>query len=189
MGLADKLRQGLNKPRTSSWQPRPELLLFPGIPMPMHGTAPRVIKGDRWWEKTRQAAFSKTEYHCAACGVHQSSARSRQWLEGHEVYEIDWLLGEMIYLETVGLCTFCHAYIHRSRLQWMLDIGKITHQRYAAIVQHGDRVLAAAGLQRPPLYNSESVAWGDWRLVIGKRRYKPKYPSFEKWREQNSSGA
>ena len=147
----------------------------------MHGVTPRGILGNVWWNETRKAAYRSLAYRCAACGVQKLLARCRQWLEGHEVYTIDYLLGRMAYLETVPLCHFCHNYIHGGRLQALLESGEIHQAKYVAIVQHGDRVLREAGLQRPPAYTGPTADWGDWRLVIGIREYPPKYPTFDAW--------
>jgi hypothetical protein len=87
----------------------------------------------------------------------------------------------MYYVEAVPLCHFCHNYIHQGRLQALLDKHKITQQRFVAIIQHGERVLAKAGLRKPPPYKGPMVEWKKWRLVVNGRMYKPKYPSEKAW--------
>src|SRR5678815_897106 len=77
---------------------RPEILLQQQIPQPMHGVAPRTVLGDKWWNAERTAAYKSTAFHCLACGVHKSCAEYHKWLEAHEQYEIDYLLGRMTYL-------------------------------------------------------------------------------------------
>ena len=146
----------------------------------MHGLAPRVILGRAWWEATRQSAYRTTNYHCAACGVHKLKAKYRQWLEAHEVYEIDYLLGKMKYLEAVPLCHCCHNYIHSGRLAALLDEGKVSQAKYAAIIQHGDRVLQEAGLTKE-VDVGPTVDWADWRLVLNGREHPPKYKTLEQW--------
>lgn len=161
---------------------RPEVLLLPQIPKPMHGLAPRVILGSKWWNETRYAAYKSTDYFCIACGVHKSKARGPLWLEGHEIYRTDYLHGRMVYLETVPLCHFCHNFIHIGRLQALLDKHAVTQQRFAAIVQHGESILAKAGLQKPEPYEGSMAEWSTWRLVIGRLMYRPKFKSFEDWK-------
>lgn len=164
---------------------RPELLLTGGIPQPLHGLAPRVVLGKPWWDAERKAAYRSTLFHCLACGVHKDSAKGRQWLEGHEVYRIDYLAGTMRYLETVPLCHYCHAYTHGGRLKSLLDQRLITQAKFAAIIQHGDAILAAAGLKRLQPPNVHYVQWNEWRLIIGRRRYKPLYKSPEEYEQKH----
>lgn len=165
---------------------RPELLLDQRIPLPMYGMAPRIVLGQSWWNKERRAAYKSTNYHCLACGIHKNVAKSRQWMEGHERYKIQWYRGLMIYRETVPLCHYCHNYIHQGRLQWLLDTGKVHHQKYAAIIQHGDSVIRRAGLTKShsTLDLSKVAKWEDWRLVVDGVEYPPLYRSEEEYLAQ-----
>lgn len=161
------LREKLVVPKAKLWRRRPEILLLPPIPEPMHGMAPRVVLGPRWWNATRLAAYKSTNYHCLACGIFKTDARGRRWLEGHEVYEIDYLLGRMVYVETVPLCHYCHNFCHPSRMRALLEANGMTHAKYAAIVQHGEAVLRAANLNKPDYSNPTTNADPeDWRLVV-----------------------
>lgn len=189
MGLADKLREHIKALPKPAWKRRPEILLCPNVPKPMHGVAPRVILGDKWWNTTRQAAYRSTNYHCVACGVYKYDARSRQWLEGHELYQIDYARGRMLYLETVPLCHFCHAYIHDGRLQHLLERGEIHQAKYIAIIQHGDRVLRDAGLIKPSHFDRDYIIvngvlapWHRWRLILNGKQYPPKFKTPEAWK-------
>lgn len=184
MSLSDKLRKAKRKRRRKSdWLRRPEILLHPGIPQPLHGLAPRDILGRKWWSKTRQAAYRSTNYHCQACGVHKLRARGPEWLEGHEMYDIDYLLGRAVYVKTVSLCHYCHNYIHSGRLLILLEEGRITQATYVAIIQHGDDVLGQAGLlhRKHQVYDGPIAEWGDWRLVLNGKEYKPKYRDIHAW--------
>lgn len=173
---------------------RPELLLGPNIPTPMHGVAPRVVLGQAWWDRERRVAYKSTNFRCLACGVHKSVAKYRQWLEAHEEFEVDYAKGKMKYLRAVPLCHFCHNYIHQGRLNTLLQKGEIHHAKYVAIVQHGDSVLLQAGLDprkqkerdeeiEQAVLRGDVCEWGKWRLWIGSRRFPPKYPTIEAWRE------
>ncbi len=176
MGLKDAFRK---KPLT--WQVRPELLLLPQIPKPMHSVAPREILGGKWWDATRKTAYASTAHHCAACGVWKHEAKLRQWLEGHEVYQTDYVRGRLTYLETVPLCHCCHAFIHIGRLEWLLKVGKVPHATYNTILRHGRDVLRTANLTKPEPYNGPVAPWASWRLILNGVEYPPKYPTYEAW--------
>lgn len=191
MSLGDALQKLSKKPR---WKRRPEILLSDNIPQPMHGTAPRVILGSKWWNATRKAAYASTDFHCIACGVHKTMAKGRKWLEGHELYKVDYPKGRLTYLETVPLCHFCHNFIHDGRLLSLLHKEEIHHQKFVAIIQHGDRVLASVGLKRKPREKREAeytdgllmntvAAWKDWRLVIDNLEYMPKFRTAQQWKK------
>jgi hypothetical protein len=179
-----KLSRSLKRLGELRWNRRPELLLGDTIPAPMHGLAPRIVLGKVWWSRTRKGAYKSTGYHCIACGVHKNDAEGRRWLEAHEVYEVDYGKQRMRYLETVPLCHYCHSYLHRGRLEAMLESGGTSQAKYVAIVQHGDQVLREAGLSARSPASKPAIGegeWGRWRLVIGRRRYKPLYRSYEEW--------
>lgn len=160
---------------------RPDVLLTGGLPAPMHGLAPRVVLGQTWWDKERKEAAKRTNDHCIACGVHKTLAKGgKKWIEGHEVYEIDWLKGTMKYLRTEPLCNFCHEFTHTGRLKALLDAKKISHGHYVAVVQHGQAILQKAGLKREdrPV---EVAGWGRWRLVVGRKKYKGLFKNEAEW--------
>lgn len=188
--LANKLRAALNQaPPPKKWKRRPEILCLPNIPPPMYGLAPRVVLGQKWWDETRQEAYRSTDFHCIACGVHQYSARFHQWMEGHEVYDTDYLLGRLTYVETVPLCHSCHCFIHDGRLKWQLGLKEITATKYLMIMNHGRRVLKQAGIVKPPLYSGPVAEWEDWRLVVFDKEYKPLFASREEWEKENAKSA
>lgn len=169
----------------------PVLLLSKNVPMPLHEVAPRTVLGINWWNKERRAAYASTLFRCLACGVPKYLAEYHSWLEGHETYDINYEKGTARYLRAVPLCHYCHNYIHDGRLQAILDKGEIHHAKYAKIIQHGDRVLAEVGLKRPSLeerardfaktVGAKIAKWEDWRLVIGRKTYRPKFKSYAEW--------
>ena len=170
----------LSKSKTCPFKPKPSLLLHNNIPTPMHGTAPRVVLGENWWNKTRRACYKKSHHHCQACGCHASDAKGRQWMECHEQYEINYTKGRMKYVGCVSLCHYCHSYLHDGRLIWLLQTGQIHQAKYCAILQHGDSVLAKAGLVRESkkirdkkIHEQVIAPWGKWRLQIGRKLYPP----------------
>ena len=180
--LKSAFRAIIKREKKLSLKLRPEVLLSGNVPKPMHGVAPRVVLGKKWWDETRKAAYQSTGRHCVACGVHESNAPYRRWLEGHELYEVDYLLGRMTYLETVPLCHACHCFIHDGRLLSLLEKGEISRAKYDTIIAHGEAVLRKAGLQRQG-YDGPFAEWSDWRLVVNGEEYPPKFKSLEDWIE------
>ena len=191
--LASSLRETIGLGEKHKWKRRPEILLCPNVPKPLHGVAPRVVLGKSWWDLERRSSYESTDFHCAACGVDKYKAKWHKWLEGHELYDIDYRLGRMVYLETVPLCHFCHNFIHDGRLKELTRKGEIPQKKTAMILAHGNSVLRAAGLQKLPhwmrevamlmmLKKNQTVSWGDWRLVIGENEYPPKFKDFNEWR-------
>lgn len=170
------LKDRLKSTTVKDWKLRPEVLLAPQLPKPMHRLAPRTCFGSRWWDQTRQAVYASTDYHCVACGVAKAAAPYRPLIEAHELYDTDYERGRLTYLETVPLCIACHEFIHVGRLQWLMETGKITQARYVASATHGERVLAKAGLRKPkPPADDDCTGWADWRLVIDGRLL-PEWP-------------
>jgi len=174
---------------------RPDLLLHPNIPMPLHGLNPRTLKGREWWDAKRQAAYAKNNYCCWACGVHKSEALYRHVLEAHEDYVIDYANGRMTIKEIVALCPACHGYIHSGRLEAMYLNGEIGVTKFVEILRRGTEILIDNDLPLNPfakrimsVYRMEPimlhpqpaleipetiVAWGDWRLVLDGVEYAP----------------
>lgn len=174
---------------------KPELLLLPNIPKPLHQVNPRTILGINWWNKTRKLAYKSTGYRCLACGVPKEEAKYHQWLEGHEVYETDYEQGTLTFLYVAPLCHFCHNFIHDGRIENLLQQGKIHHHKYAAILKHGSEVLAKANLVKPSRIERERkfvlmeakgkiAPWEKWRLILEGKAYPPKFKSLEEWKQE-----
>lgn len=183
MSLSDQIEQAtLPLPPD---QCRPELLLCGQIPAPLHGVNPRSIMGDEWWSAVRVKAIKLKKNHCHACGVHQTRAIFRQSLEGHEVYTLSIRKHRLFYVETVALCHYCHNYIHAGRLEMLFRAGKIKHDYYASILDHGDRVLARYSMKPPAPVIIQNVvqSWSLWRMVFDGKEYPPKYRDVKAWEE------
>lgn len=159
---------------------KPEILTHANIPKPLHLVNPRTVMGQTWWNKQRQKAYESTGFLCAACDVHKSEARYKQWLEAHELYEIDYALGTMTFKEIVPLCHACHNYIHCGRMQALVDQGKMSPIKMKDIKDRGDRLLAMAGLEHPEP-PARIAKWSRWRLVFNGKYYPPKLKSPEEW--------
>lgn len=164
--------------------PRPEILLHPNVPKPMHGVAPRVVLGEKWWDQEKAAARAKAGGKCTACSVNRFEAAKRlgpPWLECHELYDIDYKAGRMVYVETVALCHYCHCFIHDGRTRVMYETGKITLELYLSIMNHGQIVLKMAKLENPRPYAGKCAAWAKWRMVVNGIEYPPKYSTEAEW--------
>lgn len=160
---------------------RPEILLHPNIVKPLHGLAPREIKGKSWWDKQRQIAYQSTDFHCAACGIHKSRAKYHKWLEAHELYEFDYPRGQMIFKEIVPLCHSCHNFIHSGRLQILFDKGEIEEEKYLDIMDHGNLIIKKHKLIKPapPVV---IAPWEKWRLIFEGKEYAGKFKNFAAWK-------
>jgi len=179
---------------------KPEILTHPNIPKPLHGTSPRTILGDVWWNKTRQEAYARNDYHCIACGVHKTKAQKHKWLEAHEFYKIDYENG-VVEIESIEpLCHYCHNFIHSGRLRMIMGKEK-SKQEVVRILEHGFSILYEANLKcfsgtlelaeeiGCPTFGVKCYAdpvkiapWELWRLVIEGKSYKGQFETFESWK-------
>lgn len=155
------------------------MLLSQQIPKPMHQVCPRNVLGSKWWDETRRAAYRSTNHHCVACGEYYPSR-----LEGHELYEIDYAAGRMVYIEAVPLCHLCHCYVHPGRLQALLNKGEIDQAKFTRVTLHGNRVLQEAGLRRQDPYEGPIAEWKKWRMVVNGKEYRPVFKSYDAWKKK-----
>lgn len=158
--------------------PRPELLLHPLIPPPLHGMSPRSIMGTQWWDVQRREAMAKNLYKCWACNIPKTKAKAHKWLEGHESYNIDWKKGICSLNEIVSLCHYCHNYIHRGRLEVLGVYGRVTQSFIDSVIKHGDNL--TAHLQKPSPITA-MAAWKDWVLLIDGTPYPSRYENETEW--------
>ena len=169
------------------FETRPEILLHPQIPKPLHTLTPRTLKGKKWWDEKRHEAYKKYNYRCWACGIHGVK------LEGHEMYDIDFEKGCSTFVEVVALCHRCHMYIHGGMLTVLYEQGKVSREVFRAIIDHGNALLMDAmkmgkitkkqlqkyqkGAEFP-----ENVKWSDWHLIIEGEKFGSKFKSEAEWR-------
>lgn len=158
--------------------PRPELLLHPLIPPPLHGMAPRTIKGQKWWDKERELASARNCFCCWACNIPQDKARHKKGLEGHESYEIDWQRGTCCLQEVVSLCHFCHNYIHQGRLRALLANGSITRVFYEDVLRHGNNLTAHLVKPAEP---AQMAAWAEWVMIVNGTPYPARFRTSDEW--------
>lgn len=190
---------------------RPELLLHPNIPKALHGVNPRSILGQKWWNEVRQKAYRKHDYHCYACGVHKTEAKYHQWLEAHEVYDINYATGKVEMTEIVALCHSCHNYIHDYRLYILNVNGQIDLKKYISILSHGERIIKPYLFQNAINYKGEdwkkpfqentpfhqtfpnvvvpnlpeptndTVEWHQWHLILKGNKYYSRFTDYNQW--------
>lgn len=183
------------------FKPRPELLSMPNIPKPLHGLNPRTLMGQEAWDLRRREVYASTQNHCSACGVHKSNAKKHQWLEAHEIFDVDYKKGRATFVEIVGLCHFCHAFIHSGLTSVRARKGQITPVEVRAIMQHGVDVLRCGS---SPMFigtakicqlvgvdftvvpvkpaTDDMAPWSKWRMVWNGREFRGKYKTFDDWR-------
>ena len=166
---------------------RPEILLHPNIPKPLHGMNPRSILGQEWWDKQRRAAYAKEDFHCWACGVHKTDAKYHQWLEGHECYKFNYSAGTAVMIEIVALCHSCHNFIHRGKLAMDLRAGRISQEKHDEILEHGTQILhQLCKVDEHPYIVCDGgtpAKWGDWRLILEGKEYRSKFENFDEWKQ------
>lgn len=175
---------------------RPEILTQPNIPKPLHGVNPRTVMGSSWWNKVRQEAYARYDFHCHACGVHKSSiGGKRKSLECHEEYSIDYARGRAVFTGTVALCPDCHRFIHSGRLFALWDKGQIGSEYANRILIRGLRILDQAnrerGLQLQPFAHTLIFmymltgprSYQEARDIVTAKGYETSEPEFAPWGE------
>ena len=185
----DKILEEISEPKLLFT--RPELLICPNVPKPLHGVNPRTIMGTKKWNEKRREAYAKNNYHCWACGSYHAYDEQHlrfhdTKMDAHEFYSVNYELKTIELIEIVSLCKTCHGYIHNGRLNGLFDKGEVDEQACWEIYTHGDSLLIDAGY--PPYnYVDEKTyedEWMDWRLIIGYYEHEPKLKSYKEWREK-----
>lgn len=178
---------------------RPEILFEPDpIPVPLHGVNPRSIEGQEWWDEVRSKAYRNNNDCCWACGIHRSKAEFHQWLEAHEIYEVDYKKAQMTLKSVAALCHSCHNFIHLGRLKELLRAGKVDHKKYSAIFVHGNVVIRKYHLQkkhaklrrrhrRNHKKSSLRHRWGDWHLLWKGKKHHSHHKGPNEWAEYYQS--
>jgi len=185
----DALKKASEKP----WKPSAKLLLHPPLPPPLHGTNPRTILGQKWWDVERRKAYAKHGYRCWACGVNKEEQIGRQVLDAHEDYVFNYECHRITLREIVALCVTCHAFIHCNRMNSLYDKGVINEEECCEILRHGYRTLLNQGMEpnrlpHPAYYKGD---WDKWHLVLEGKEYYSKFRDEEEWAEfyRNKNGS
>jgi hypothetical protein len=161
---------------------RPELLLHPNIPKPLHGINPRTILGKNWWDIERNKCYIKYNFHCLACGIPKYKAKYHQWLEAHEVYDYKYIDGILTFIELVPLCHSCHNYIHSGRMQHLVNLGKFDYEKQQDILNYGDNIIEKHKLKKPELPN-KCAEWSKWKMIVFGKEYYSKFKDVNEWIE------
>lgn len=176
------LKYGVSLTPTTNIEP--EILLHPNIPKPLHGIAPRVIAGKKWWDEERERAYDTADFYCQACGVAKERAKYFKWLEAHEMYLFDHVNGTLTYDRSVALCHSCHNFIHDGRMKMMVKGGTMDRDKMQEIREHGFKILEAHDLMPAWLHRNRydtQNAWTDWRIVFNGKEYGPSSRSHADW--------
>jgi len=153
--------------------------------------------GRKWWDEKRREAYAKEDKKCHCCGIHQNRAKFRQLLEAHESYKIDWAAGRAELVEIVALCHSCHNYIHRRRMQALVQCGRMNMSKAEAITKHGQDIVAALVKQLEdeadratadlyleyfaPHVPDQWAPWTHWVLLIDGTEYPGRFRSEDEW--------
>ena len=167
----------------TSWldKTRPELLLHPNIPKPLHGVNPRTVLGDAWWKKEKGVVHNKYGNICWACG------ETHTVYNVHETYKIDYIKCTSTYIESVLLCVDCHMYVHSGLMERLVLTGKMTVDERNRRLDLGDKLIEDID-RLPDDYLVEcKCKWSEWRLVIDGKSHKPKFKCEREWAEFYSS--
>jgi hypothetical protein len=150
------------------------------------------------WDVMRKKIYAKHEYTCAACGVHSRKAIIKQYLEAHELFEINWQTRNMKLIGMEPLCHACHSFIHSGLLEVRLMHRKVTPEHVATILGHGVGILEASGLRVPPSTDHlckklglqhgmkvskapRATGWRGWSMTWEGKNYPALYNSESEW--------
>jgi len=175
---------------------RPELLCQPNIIKPLHGLNPRTLLGQGRWDIERRKAYAKNSYCCMACWIEKSKAPFHQWLEAHEVYDIDFDTHTYKLKEIVPLCHSCHMYIHDWLLSVLHNRWEVSTTKYNRIMKHWESILKKAKIQNrgklmmdmckndvSQWFPEENWTRSDWGLEIDGKKYYTKFKTY--WERSN----
>ena len=181
--FTDELLQFFGK-SNNEFKTRPEILLTGERPLPLQGVNPRSIEGTKWWNETRAKVYASNDYHCLACGSYHEHDGKRfvsDPLHAHELYEVDYSICTMKFVEIVPLCEYCHAYIHQKGMSLRFDKGINDEQFCWEVLTHGFNVFCKKLSQNDSTFQE---SWSDWRFIYNGKEYKSNYKSYEEWEEK-----
>ena len=146
-----------------------EILAQTVLPKSLHGINPRTIMGQAKWNKLKKEKLAEADHHCMACGEFVPHVPGN-YLECHEVYQIDMDKKEFKLADIICLCKKCHDYIHMGRLQMLVKEGTVTPEYYNEVVKRGDTLLKVHNLKKQNLPFDE-INNPDWYLLYEGKKY------------------
>ena len=149
-----------------------EILTHTVLPKSIHGISPRKIMGDSEWNKIKKEKQKIADHHCMCCEEYVPHIPGN-YLECHEIYNINTEKKEFELQDIVCICKRCHEFIHLGRLQMLLKEGRISQEYYNDICNRGENLLKSNGLKRNNLPLNE-INNPDWVLVYKNKKYKNK---------------
>ena len=171
------------------FSPQPELLLQPTIPLALHGTNPRTIMGQKWWDTKRREAYAHNNFHCMACGINRADITPKAMLHAHEEYTINYKKAELKLKRIIALCPNCHDIIHSHRYGCLFDQNAIDeedawlHERHKEFVLGEEGIAKRNNLQWSHELACANVPWEKWHLVIDGVKYFGRFKNKEEWRK------
>ena len=143
--------------------------------------------------------------------VSKYQAKYHQWLEAHEMYEINHKKGTVTFTHLVALCHSCHNFTHSGRMFSLFQKREIEEEKIREIMYHGLTILRDHRLKPPimaryvelhlkgipdheitvAIYREykvpEPVPWGKWRMIIYGKPYASLFENVDKWAEHYSA--
>lgn len=139
------------------------------LPKSIHNINPRTIMGTVAWNKIKKEKQKLANHHCMCCDEFVPHVPGN-YLQCHEVYDIDMGKRQFRLVDIVCICGKCHDFIHLGRLQMLLKEGKISREYYGEILERGNKLLKENGLKRENLPLAE-INNPSWCLVYNGKTY------------------
>jgi len=125
--------------------------------------------GNSEWNKQKKKVQQEAGNHCMICNDYVSHMPG-DYLECHEIYEIDVAKREFSLKGLICICMKCHEFIHHGRLARLVAERKITKSYYEQIMIRGNDLLANSGLKKQNL-PPEEIRNPDWYLLYNGKKY------------------
>ncbi len=149
-----------------------EILAQSILPLSIHGVNPRKIMGDYKWKQIKKEKQKEADHHCMCCGEYVEHVPGN-YLECHELYDIDLENREFRFKDVVCICKKCHQFIHSARTKCLVEEGEITQEYFNEIMERGNNLLMINGLEKKDLSQKE-IKNPKWVLVYENKRYNNK---------------